>query len=68
MTRKKARKLMRELSRRVYLQQHGNLKGFGSVDRFYNDNWRHLDYSSTGGYKSAWNNPILKTLRESVGM
>lgn len=68
MTRKKARKLMRELSRRLYLQQHGTLKGFGKIDKFYDDSWRHKDYRVTGGYKAAWNLDIMVDLRKSVGM
>ena len=68
MTRKKARKLMTELSRRIYLENHGTLKGFGKVSKFYNDNWRHIDYSKTGGYKKAWNNDIMVQLRQSFGM
>ena len=66
MTRKKARKLMREFSRRMYLKQHGNLKGFGKIDRFYNDDWRHRDYKATGGYKAGWE--AMKEYREIVGM
>ena len=59
MTRKRARHLMLELSRRIQLVQCGNLKGFGKIARFYDDNWRHIDYKSTGGYKSAWNSEII---------
>lgn len=68
MTRKKARRLMIELNRRLYLKQHGTLKGFGAIERFYNDDWRHKDYKSTGGYKAAWNGYYMKVLREMVGM
>lgn len=68
MTRKKARNLLLEMSRRIYLQQHGSLKGFGEVAKFYRDSWRHKDYKSTGGYKKAWNSEIMVALRKSVGM
>ena len=69
MNRKRARHLLLELSRRIYLEQHGTLKGFGNISRHYRDEWRHLDYSVTGGYKNAWNNsPIMKELREHFGM
>ena len=59
---------MMELSRRIYLNQNGSLKGFGKIAEFYNDNWRHKDYKSTGGYKNAWNSEIMVQLRKSVGM
>ena len=68
MTRKKARKLTMELSRRIYLDSHGTLKGFGKVSKLYNDDWRHKDYSVTGGYKKGWNNDIMVQLRQSFGM
>lgn len=68
MTRKKARHLNLELCRRLYLKEHGNLKGFGKIAKFYSDSWRHKDYSKTGGYKAAWNNEVMVTLRKSVEM
>lgn len=68
MNRKKARRLWIELNRRIYLKQHGTLKGFGAIERHYNDDWRHKDYKSTGGYKASWNSELVKQLRESVGM
>ena len=68
MNRKRARHLLLEVSRRLYLKEHGNLKGFGKIAKFYNDDWRHTDYKVTGGYKAAWNNEIMVRLRESVGM
>lgn len=68
MTRKKARNLMLEMSRRVYLKEHGTLKGFGSVAKHYRDDWRHLNYKSTGGYKNAWNSELMKLVRDYVGM
>lgn len=68
MNRKRARHLLLELSRRLYLAEHGNLKGFGKVARFYNDDWRHTDYKVTGGYKAAWNSDIMMKLRRSLDM
>ena len=68
MSRKRARHLMLECSRRIYLNYYGTLKGFGKTARFYGDNWRHSDYKSTGGYKAAWNSEIMQELRKSVGM
>jgi len=70
MTRRRARHLMLEISRRLYLQEHGNLKGFGKTQiyKFYNDDWRHRDYSVTRGYKNAWNSECMLMLRKAVGM
>lgn len=68
MNRKKARHLMMEVARRLYIKEHGNLKGFGKIEKFYNDDWRHKDYTVTGGYKKAWNSDIMRLLRESLGM
>lgn len=68
MKRKRARHLLLEVARRVYLGQHGTLKGFGKVAKFYRDEWRHLDYTATGGYKAAWNCEAMAALRKSVGM
>lgn len=68
MNRKKARHLVMEMSRRLYLKEHGDLKGFGKIAKFYNDDWRHTDYNLTGGYKKAWNSPAMTTLREILGM
>lgn len=68
MTRKKARKLTMELSRRLYIMEHGNLKGFGKVSKSYRDGWRHLNYSTTGGYKKGWNSELMVQVRQIVGM
>lgn len=68
MTRKRARHLLLEMSRRLYMQEHGNLKGFGKVARHYSDSWRHANYATTGGYRAAWDSEIMTTLRRSVGM
>ncbi len=68
MSRKRARHLMLELARRIHKNYYGNLKGFGKTARFYSDDWRHLDYKSTGGYKASWNSEIIRQLRDSVGM
>lgn len=68
MTRKRARHLLLEMSRRLYLKEHGNLKGFGAIAKFYNDDWRHRDYKATGGYKKAWESDLMKQLRGSLGM
>ena len=68
MTRRKARHLSIELCRRLYMNEHGNLKGFGKVARHYSDSWRHKDYATTGGYKAAWESEIMVMLRKSVGM
>lgn len=68
MTRKRARHLLLEMSRRLYLKEHGNLKGFGKIARHYNDRWRHRDYRTTGGYKVSWNSDMMKLLRDMVGM
>lgn len=68
MTRKRARHLMTEFSRRVYLKENGTLKGFGRSAKYYRDDWRHLNYAETGGYKSAWNSDVMVRLREMYGM
>lgn len=68
MSRKRARHLLLELSRRLYLKEHGNLKGFGKIAKFYNDDWRHKDYKTTGGYKKAWNSDLMVQLRATLGM
>ena len=68
MTRKRARHLLLEVSRRAYLKQYGSLKGWGKIAKHYRDDWRHKDYTATGGYKNAWNSEIMTLLRESVGM
>lgn len=67
MTRKHARKLMLELSRRIYLQQNSTLKGFGKIASFYRSNWRS-DARKLGGYKAIWENEFMRELRDSVGM
>lgn len=68
MTRKRARHLLLEMSRRLYMQEHGTLKGFGKVAKHYSDSWRHANYSITGGYKAAWNSEIMVALRKAVDM
>lgn len=68
MNRKRARHLVLELARRVYQKENGTLKGFGYIARHYRDEYRHLDYGKTGGYKAAWNHPYMKDLREMYGM
>ena len=69
MKRKKMRKLMMELSRRIYLNHYGTLKGFGKVSKFYDDKWRP-DFAKTNdkSYDSIWNCNALVQLRKSVGM
>lgn len=68
MRRKRARGLILELCRRLYLKEHGTLKGFGKVAKHYRDDWRHRDYNLTGGYKKAWNCEQIKFIRKEVGM
>ncbi len=68
MTRRRARHLMLELCRRLYLTDHENLKGFGKTAKFYSDDWRHKNYKVTGGYKKAWDSELMRKLRETVGM
>ena len=68
MTRKRARHLLLEMSRRVYLKEHGTLKGFGKIAKHYNDDWRHINYATTGGYKKSWNSELMVLVREYVGM
>lgn len=68
MKRKRARGLLLELCRRMYLKEHGTLKGFGKVAKYYRDEWRHKDYRITGGYKKAWNHDYMVTLRKACGM
>lgn len=68
MNRKRAGHLMLELSRRIYLDYNGTLKGFGKVAQHYRDEYRHTDYSKTGGYKVSWESEIMKKLRELYKM
>lgn len=68
MNRKRARHLMLELSRRIHIERYGSCKGFGETAKFYRDEWRHLDYTKTGGYKTAWNSNIMVAIRKSVNM
>ncbi len=69
MNRKKARGKMLDFARRVYLYEHGNLKGFGAVAKFYRDEWRPdfegLKRWNISGYKEAVEalNPHLDRLR-----
>lgn len=67
MTRKKMKNLMMEISRRIYLDQHGTLKGWGKTARFYNSDW-YPKVEQFGGYKAAWNSKVMLDLRKSVGM
>ena len=68
MNRKRARHLWLELSRRIYLDNYGTLKGFGKIAKHYRDEYRHTDYSKTGGYKAGWENDIVKQLRDYYNM
>lgn len=70
MTNKKARGLYRELCRRIWLDQKGNLDGFGKSCRFYNRNWRPSEETlrEQGGYKGIWESDVMVKLRKSVGM
>lgn len=69
MTRKRFRHLMMEVMRRVYLNCHGDLKGFGNIAKFYDRNWRMKFHpGEVGGYRAAWESEALKALRASVGM
>ena len=56
-----------ELSRRMYLQRYGGLKGWGEDAKFYDRNWKP-DINKLGGYKSAWESEIIRELRKSCGM
>jgi hypothetical protein len=56
-----------ELARRVYLETHGNLKGFGKIARFYRKDWKP-DVAYRGGYKSVWNTLAMKYVRMLYGM
>lgn len=67
MKRKKMSKLMCELARRVTLNTHGTLKGFGKSAKFYRDEWRP-NLQKFGGYKGAWESEFMVELRKSVGM
>lgn len=67
MNRRTARHLMLELMRRVYLDQHKTLKGFGKTAKFYDRNWKPK-VNEVGGYKAAWESDLLKTLRTVNGM
>ena len=72
MTRKKMRNNLRELSRRIHLEQHGSLKGWGKIARFYGDQWRpNWEEAGRWGFKSysdMWNSKVMTDMRESVGM
>lgn len=67
MTRKKASRLFMEMSRRIHLEYHGSLQGFGKVASFYRRSWRP-DVKQVGGYKAAWNSDIVVQIRNTVGM
>ena len=67
MKRDKMRHLMMELCRRMYLQRHGSLKGWGKDAKFYNRNWMP-DVNKFGGYKATWESKVMRDLRNSVGM
>lgn len=66
MSRKKARHLYLELSRRI-LTQSDCEKKIGEVLKFYNRNWKP-DLRKFGGYKATWNSEPMLSLRKSVGM
>lgn len=69
MTRKRARHLLMELARRMHLQEHGTLRGFGKTASFYRDSWKPAEgINKFGGYKGAWENEIIREMRKSCGM
>ena len=69
MTRKRARHLLMELARRIYLEKHGTLRGFGKTASFYRDSWKPGEgINRFGGYKGAWENEIIREMRKSCGM
>lgn len=72
MTQKKARHLFLELSRRVYLEHHGTLKGFGKAARYYRRNWHPIWYTAKvygiTSYADAWNSSTMAAIRQTVGM
>lgn len=69
MTRKRARHLLMELARRIYLEKHGTLRGFGKTASFYRDSWKPGEgINRFGGYKGAWENEIIREIRKSCGM
>lgn len=62
-----------EMARRIHLQQHGNLKGFGKTAKFYGDQWRpkfktDLDKYGVNSYQEIFDNETIKALMKSVGM
>ena len=67
MSRQKFHGLLTECLRRQYLRGHGNLKGFGEMARYYNEEWCR-DAKPRGGYKSLWDNKIMVRMRAEVGM
>lgn len=67
MTQKHVRKLMLEIARRIYLQEHGTLKGFGKIASYYRSNWKP-DAKKLGGYKAIWENEFMLLLRNNFGM
>lgn len=67
MNRKRARHLHLELSRRIYLREHGTLKGWGKIAKFYNDDWRPK-FRLIYGYKGCWNYDIMVQVRKDYGM
>lgn len=58
---------MVEMVRRMYLKEHGTLKGFGKTASFYRGNWRP-NVNGFGGYKASWESKVMQDLRKSVGM
>ena len=70
MSRKRMRHLLLEVSRRLHFEQHKTYEGFGKTAKFYGENWRPVyeEIQKLGGYKAAWNNDVVKQLRNSVGM
>lgn len=69
MTQKKARHMMMEVSRRIYMNANGTLKGFGKISRFYNDQWKpRFGEMGINSYDDAWNMDAMVALRKTVGM
>ena len=66
MSRKRANHLMLELTRRIYMQKNGNLKGFGKL-RAFKAYWKFYNMP-TCGYKAVWDSEELLKVRRSVGM
>ncbi len=72
MTRKKARHLFLEMARRMHMNQHGGLQGFGKTASYYGADWRpDFEVARRWGlnsYEDCWNSEAVKQIRKSVGM